>query len=72
MIRQCLSNKNESATVSKSKNFSDLNKSLHEAHMKEWLHNFQLILFFVLLNGISSTWTSDVWVRLNAGSLRYI
>jgi len=28
MIEQCLSNKNESAKVSKSKNFLDLNKSL--------------------------------------------
>ena len=28
MIGQCLSNKNESATVSKSKKFSDLNKAL--------------------------------------------
>ena len=28
MIGQCLSNKNESATVSKSKNFLDLNKLL--------------------------------------------
>ena len=27
MIEQCLSNKNESATVLKSKNFSDLNKA---------------------------------------------
>jgi len=30
MIRQFLSNKNESTTVSKSKNFSNLNKALEE------------------------------------------
>ena len=30
MIGQCLSNKNESATVSKSKKFLDLNKALIE------------------------------------------
>jgi len=29
MIEQCLSNKNENAMVSKSKNFLDLNKALY-------------------------------------------
>jgi len=32
MIGQCLSNKNESATVSKSKKFLDLNKAVVEIH----------------------------------------
>jgi len=45
MIGQYLSNKNENATVAKSKNFSELNK----AHMKKFL-DFDIVVFSFLFN----------------------